>query len=258
MPDNLVEKQEQQNQQAQQEQHQQQGQQAENGAGGGTDAGASNDSGTAGSTGSESQGGGNDSTKVYDETFVSGLQNENASWRTKHEGEKTAREKAENDFQTLVQSLGKHLGFVKDETDPEKLVEQLTAERDQTATERDADRAKLLAYEQRDAVRTAAKEHNGDADALLDSSSVKAKLAKIDHTADDYATQVTSVVAEAITSNAKFKAGPVPPSASTGDTSQGTGEQPDQLTREQLAKMSPSARLKAVREGRAAVLLGQK
>ncbi|NKR94322.1 hypothetical protein GS504_15655 [Rhodococcus hoagii] len=258
MPDNLVEQQEQQNQQAQQEQHQQEGQQAESGSGGSDGAGTNNDSGSGGTPASEQQGGGNNEPKTFDQEYVSGLRNENASWRTKHHDEKAAREKAETDLQTLVQSLGKHLGFVKDETDPDKIIEQLTAERDQTASERDADRARLRDYELNAAVGTAAKKHGGDPDALLDSTRVKAKLTKLDPTADDYASQVDAVVSEAITANAKFKAGPVPPSSSTGDTSQGTGEQPDQLTREQLAKLSPSARLKAVREGRAAVLLGQK
>lgn len=258
MPDNLVEQQEQQNQQAQQEQHEQQGQQAQNEPGAGTGADAPNDSGASGTPASEQQGAGNDDNKVYDQAYVSGLRTESGNYRTQRNTERSRAEKAENDLQALVQSLGKHLGFVKEETDPAKLVEQLTTELGQTATERDAEKAKIAAYEQRDAVRTAAKEHGGDADTILDSTSVKAKLAKLDHTADDYASLVDAVVSEAITANPKFKAGPVPPSASTGDTNQGTGEQPDQLTREQLAKMSASARLKAVREGRAAVLLGSK
>lgn len=233
MPDTLNDQQDQ-NEEALQDQDQQENQQAAD-------------------TQDESQGGGE---QVFDQAYVTGLRSENASWRTKHHDEKAAREKAETDLQTLVQSLGKNLGFVKDETDPAKLLEQLTAERDQTAAERDADRAKLRDYDLRDAVRGAAKTHGGDADSILDSSKVKAKLDKLDHTADDYATQVDAIVSEAITANPKFKSGPVLPAASTGDTNQGTGEKAEQLTREQLAKMSPSARLKAAREGRVASLIG--
>lgn len=147
-----------------------------------------------------------------------------------NEKAQTAAEKAATEArEELLRTVGKSLGlpgFEDEKVDPEKLVESLTAERDQAA-KREADAAKALReYQIRDKVREAAG-GKANIDALYDSKTFLSSVKNIDPTAPDFAAQVTAAIDGAITTNPLLKA--VAPAATqtsggehTGDT--GTGE----------------------------------
>lgn len=184
--------------------------------------------------------------KSYTEGYVKGLRTEAANYRTKLRD-------AEARYDDLVANLGKLGGFTPDEAaaaaeggepapqDPAAALEAITAERD-------ADRAKLRDYAQRDAVRAAAGE-DVDSDALLDSASFLSEVGQLDHSADDYAAQVAAAVASFVKAHPRFTSAPAVPARSGGDTSQTNGESV-QLTDAQFAALSAEARLKALEDGR--------
>ena len=180
------------------------------------------------------------------------LRAENASDRTE------AKKKAAQDAtDALTKKLGEALGLIKgDETPkPEDVIAQLTAERDETAQRETATAKKLRELTEDRALRNAATTHGGDYGSLSDSKKLSKAIAELDHTADDYPSLVDEAVKAAITADPKLKV-QAASQVSTVDTSKAAGETAEQLTREQLAKMSPADRLKAAREGRTKNLTG--
>jgi len=137
--------------------------------------------------------------------------NEAAKYRTAAQEAKEAAERAQTD---LVQNIGKALGLVKDDEAPtvESLTEALR-EKDTTLTSSQAAQAALRAE---NAVLRYAPKHKGDADALLDSRDFEKKLAAIDSTADDYASQVEELVKSEIDANARYRKVQVATSNSNG------------------------------------------
>jgi len=134
--------------------------------------------------------------------------------RSENGNRRTALSAAEQKQQDMLLAIAKAAGVqLPDETpDPAKLTEQLTAAQQaqrQTAVE-------LAVY------RTAAK-HSGDPEALLDSRSFAAKVAKLDPAAADFAAQVDSAIKTTIDANPKLKAGRAP-GASGADHTGGSGE----------------------------------
>lgn len=128
---------------------------------------------------------------------------------------KQAKDDAAAAQQNLVQSLGKALGFVKDNETP--TVESLTTslqERDQNLT---SAQAALAAQRAENAVLRVAGNLNADADALLDSRGFTEKLAGLDSTAADYASQVETLVKAEVESNARYRKVQVAPRSSNGD-----------------------------------------
>jgi hypothetical protein len=147
-----------------------------------------------------------------------------------NEKAKTAAEEAAAAArEELLRTVGKTLGlpgFEDEKVDPQKLVESLTAERDQAAAKATADAKALRDYQVRDAVREAA-QGKANFGALYDSHSFLTTVDALDPTAPDFAAQVTAAIDGAITTNPLLKA--VAPAATqtsggehTGDT--GTGE----------------------------------
>lgn len=94
-----------------------------------------------------------------------------------------------------VAAILKAAGLGEDgKEDPETKLKEL-ADR-ATAAE-----ARAAALATRDAVRTAASKHAGDADALLDSNAFSKKLADLDPTADDYGDKVADLVKAEVKAN---------------------------------------------------------
>ncbi|WP_219085643.1 hypothetical protein [Microbacterium resistens] len=128
---------------------------------------------------------------------------------------KEAREAAEQAQADLIQNLGRALGLVKENETPS--VESLT----QTLQERDdalsKTQAALAAERAEKAVLRSAGRHNADADALLDSRGFTEKLAEIDSSAADYATQVEALVKAEAESNSRYRKVQVAPRSSNGD-----------------------------------------
>ena len=131
------------------------------------------------------------------------LRAENASERTE------AKKKAADEATTaLVQRIGKELGLIKgDEAPkPEDVIAQLTTERDEVAQRETATAKKLRELIEKDALREAAKAHEGDFGSLTDSKKLSAAIEALDHTADDYPSLVDEAVKAAIAADPKLKA----------------------------------------------------
>lgn len=146
----------------------------------------------------------------------------------------------------LAQQIGKALGLVPDgePADPAKLTEQLTAAQQ---SQRDA-LVELAVYR-------AAGPLGAKPDALLDSRSFLTSIKDVDPTDGE---AIKTAVTAAITANPllKTQAAPAPQAGASGaDFTGGTGGGNGQLTRAQLATMSPADIVKAMKEGRADALL---
>jgi hypothetical protein len=172
--------------------------------------------------------------KTYDESYVKKLRDENAAARVKaKDAEKAAQEAARQaqeaaDAQkSLTEKLGRALGFVQDDAPlaPEELLKQAAERESQIAAERDTVAERLRNYERRDALTRAATTNEGDLEAILDSRRVNEAIAKLDTTADDFASQVDAIVSAAIENNPKLKKTAVQVAAprSGGDLSGGNG-----------------------------------
>lgn len=100
--------------------------------------------------------------------------------------------------------------------------------------------------------------HHADADALLDSRSFLNKVKDLDPTADDFASQVDAAVKAVVENNPKLRVVQAATKAGSDLSAGNADPSKGQLTREQLAAMSPADRLKAAREGRVKNLIGGK
>lgn len=116
----------------------------------------------------------------------------------------------------LVAEFSKVLGLAGDNTDPKVLAEQLTK----------AQAEKVSAQRERDLVRVAGRASvGGDADAMLDSTSFKTKLDKLDPESATYAADLEALVVSEIASTPRFKSATAPAAAqgASGDFSGGSG-----------------------------------
>lgn len=142
------------------------------------------------------------------------------------EAEKAKRAQAVKDAETAAEKraaekaykeIGKTLGVVKDDDTP--TVESLTTALQERDTNLTTTTAALAAQRAENAVLRYAGKHNGDSDALLDSRDFEKKLAGIDSTAADYASQVEALVKAEIESNSRYRKVQVAPKSSDGDPS---------------------------------------
>ncbi|PRA13351.1 hypothetical protein CQ010_01510 [Arthrobacter sp. MYb211] len=158
--------------------------------------------------------------------------------------------KAVEDTKTsFTQDIAKALGLVEDTPDPAKLLEQVTGERDNLTGERDQWKDTATDALRRLGVSNAAQTHNATASKLLDSMSFMEQVKKFDPAADDFASQVDAVVKSAVEADKSLRA-QAAANRGGGDFSGGNNAGATQLTREQLAGMSPAEILKANKEGR--------
>lgn len=146
---------------------------------------------------------------------------EAAKYRTAAQEAKDAAERAQQD---LVQNIGKALGLVKGDETP--TVESLTT----TLQERDgalnqSQQALAAQRAENTVLRIAARaDVNADADALLDSRGFTEKLAALDSTNADYASQVETLVKAEVESNARYRKVQVAPRSSNGDPAPSGGD----------------------------------
>ena len=136
-----------------------------------------------------------------------------------------AKKAAEDAKNELAQSLGKALGIINDDepADPEALLQAATAERDQSAQERDEakEKARLASIEL--AIFRSAHKHDANVDELLDSRDFASKYAGLDPAADDFASKLDGLITAAVDDNpTKFKNAQVA-LRSGGDFTHGTG-----------------------------------
>lgn len=140
------------------------------------------------------------------------------------EAERAKRAQAVKDAETAAEKraaekaykeIGKTLGVVKDDDTP--TVESLTTALQERDTNLTTTTAALAAQRAENAVLRYAGKHNGDSDALLDSRDFEKKLAGIDSTAADYASQVEALVKAEIESNSRYRKVQVAPKSGDGD-----------------------------------------
>lgn len=159
---------------------------------------------------------------------IKSVRDEAAANRTKgnEKAKVAAEEAAKAAREELLRTVGKTLGlpgFEDEQVDPQKLVESLTAERDQAAAKAAADAKALRDYQVRDAVREAA-QGKANFGALYDSHSFLTTVDALDPTAPDFAAQVTAAIDGAITTNPLLKA--VAPAATQTSGGEHTGDDP--------------------------------
>ena len=171
--------------------------------------------------------------------------------RTGEAAQRTAAKEAADRTKAILKAAG----LEADEADPAKITADLEAER---STSRQT-RVELAVF------RTASAA-GADPDALLDSRSFLDKVKDLDPSDGN---AIRLAIAEAIQANPRLAAKapeppapPAPPAPAAGvsgaDFTGGTGAAAQQLTRDQLAGMSPQDILKAHKEGRMASLMGAK
>lgn len=178
--------------------------------------------------------------------------------RQARDGEAAQRTKA-TEADARTKAILKAAGIETDEADPAKIAAELE-------TERSTSRQRAVEL----AVFRAASSAGADPDALLDSRAFLEKVKTLD---PSDANGIRLAIADAIQSNPRLAAkAPEPPAApaapatppapaagvSGADFAGGTGAAAQQLTREQLAGMSPQDILKAHKEGRLSSLTGAK
>lgn len=172
------------------------------------------------------------------------LRRENGAART------TAKQQAADEARAdLAQTIGKALGLVQNDepVDPAELTKQVST----SQADAKAARVELAVFKN-------AATAGADPLALLDSASFLAKAASLDPT--DVA-GLTAAMQEAVTANPRLGAAPATrtpaPNPAQGSSASGPSGTP-QLSKEQLATMSPADIDKAFREGRLADVLGSK
>lgn len=167
-----------------------------------------------------------------------------------------AQAKAQAERDALIQSIGKTLGLVEEETTDSEALIKAAVEREQAAAkQRDELQEQLNTYRRNDAVRTAVSKVDGQVDTDLLSAVLNSDNAftQLDVNADDFDAQVAQIVTNKIESHpslvqATHKASGV----DTSNTQRGAARQ---LTREDLKLMTATEINKAVREGRVANLM---
>ncbi|GAA4175775.1 hypothetical protein [Gryllotalpicola koreensis] len=172
-----------------------------------------------------------DKPEVFDRDYVEQLRKEAADWRTKHKTADKAANDAKNAYDSLKEQFGKAFGFIEKDTPAEDLVKAAQDERDRTQTQ-------LHSLLRENAVTKAASTNGANVGALTDSVTFQAKVANLDPTADDFASQVEALVKQTVESDPKFKA--VQVAASTGSAStthSGEGEAAASVTRDELKKL---------------------
>lgn len=153
--------------------------------------------------------------ETFSREYVEKLRRENASAREKAKTDAAAA--AEAAKTELAQSIGKALGLVKDDetVKPEDLLAQAQADRQSAIDDANATKRDL-------AVLRNADKHGANVEELLESVSFGRKLATLNPTDDDFASQVDALIKDTVDGNpAKFKR--VQVATSTGGT-QHTGE----------------------------------
>ncbi|WP_448319238.1 hypothetical protein [Streptomyces sp. CO7] len=155
------------------------------------------------------------------------------------------QERSESNFEELkaqraiLAKLAEKAGIELDDgkADPQKLAEKLTASETKARTTA----VKLAVFQ-------GAAAHQGDAEALLDSSSFLKRLDGLDPDADDFADKVGEAIKDAVEKTPRFKRGEsastdqtkkAPPKSGASSIPGGPGA-PKQYTPDEIAKMSDS------------------
>lgn len=182
---------------------------------------------------------------------------EAAKYRTR--AKDTAEEvaaKAKAEREDLIQTLGRQLGLVEDETnDPDKLLTAAQQQAENAAKERDTLAQQLADYRRKDAVSNALSKVDGNVDTALLQAVLHSDNAynTLDINADDFTDQVSQIITNTIESHPSLVQ--ATHKASGVDTSNTRSGAAKPLTREDLAGMSADEINAAVKDGRLSHLM---
>ena len=182
---------------------------------------------------------------------------EAAKYRTR--AKDTAEEvaaKAKAEREELIQTLGRQLGLVEDETnDPDKLLTAAQEQAQAAAKERDELANQLANYRRKDAVGNALSKVDGTVDTALLQAVLHSDNAynALDINADDFSDQVSQIVTQTIESHPSLVQ--ATHKASGVDTSNTRSGAAKPLTREDLAGMTADEINAAVKDGRLSHLM---
>ena len=182
---------------------------------------------------------------------------EAAKYRTR--AKDTAEEvaaKAKAEREELVQTLGRQLGLVEDETnDPDKLLTAAQEQAQAAAKERDELANQLANYRRKDAVSQALSKVDGTVDTALLNAVLASDNAynALDINADDFQDQVSNIITNTIESHPSLVQ--ATHKASGVDTSNTRSGAAKPLTREDLAGMTADEINAAVKDGRLSHLM---
>ena len=182
---------------------------------------------------------------------------EAAKYRTR--AKDTAEEvaaKAKAEREELIQTLGRQLGLVEDETnDPEKLLTAAQQQAENAAKERDELANQLANYRRKDAVTQALSKVDGTVDTALLNAVLHWDNAyqQLDINADDFQDQVSNIITQTIESHPSLVQ--ATHKASGVDTSNTRSGAAKPLTREDLAGMTADEINAAVKDGRLSHLM---
>lgn len=167
-----------------------------------------------------------------------------------------AQAKAQAERDALIQSIGKQLGLVEEETTDSEALIKAAVEREQAAAkERDQMRDTLNQYRRNDAMRSAVEKVDGNVDTTLLNALLNSDNAfnQLDVNADDFDAQVAQIVTSKIESHPSLIQ--AIHKASGVDTSNTTRGAEKPLTREDLKNMSAHEINEAVKSGKLSHLM---
>ena len=182
---------------------------------------------------------------------------EAAKYRTR--AKDTAEEveaKAKAEREELIQTLGRQLGLVEDETnDPDKLLTAAQEQAQAAAKERDELANQLANYRRKDAVGNALAKVDGTVDTALLNAVLASDNAyqQLDINADDFQDQVSNIITQTIESHPSLVQ--ATHKASGVDTSNTRSGAAKPLTREDLPGMTADEINAAVKDGRLSHLM---
>ena len=186
---------------------------------------------------------------TFDREYVEKLRKEAADYRTKRKEEADRANQLETKMNAIIDGLKGLTGDGAPEQTPEQVIEALTAERDNAAQQ--------LAQMRTDQALTAAATQAGaDAELLTLVLKGKGALTDLDPTADDFAAQVAALVDAEVAANPKLRATPAVPQSSGSTPEDTTSPRTGQLTRADMANMTPREINEAVAAGRFRDVLG--
>ena len=180
--------------------------------------------------------------ETFDREYVEKLRTEAAKYRTRA---KEIEDTKAAELDAFKQEMAKALGLVEDTADdPAALLEAAQAERDKMAEQ-------LNAYRRDDAIRTALKNVDGKVDETLLHAVLNSNNAfrELEITSDDYADQVSAMIATAIENHPSLIVQATPPASGVDTTNTNTGAD-RKITREDLANMTATEINQAARDGK--------
>ena len=186
---------------------------------------------------------------TFDRDYVEKLRREAADYRTKRKEEADRAAALEAELAKYRDGLKNLFGEGEPEQSPEDIIASLTQERDQAAQQ-------LAAIRTESALTKAANEAGADAELLALVLKGKGALTDLNPNSDDFTAQIAELVTAEVAANPKLKATPAVPQSSGSTPEDATTPRTGQLTRADMANMTPKEINEAVAAGRFRDVLG--